>query len=337
VIDFRYHLVSIIAIFLALAVGLVVGATALPGPTESALSGAEHRLSQRNAALQTSNNALGQQVSADQAFAQASSARLLDGLLTGQKVVLVVPPNTASGLASSLTTALEQAGATVTGQVQLQQSFFDFSATAEANLTQTAQQLAPQAGVRLTPSSSPVSGQRAAADVLAAAILTRTPDIVGVPATSSHTILDQLGAPPGYLQVSPTTGSVLKMATLAVLLTPGGTPASSQQATDTNQALVAVAAALHSTSLGTVMAGSASAVSTGSAISLMGGSGPASTVDDADTASGQIMVVQALALLLAGKSPAAYGVGPGSAPSPAPTPSATPTVTPPPVTKGRRK
>ncbi|HUC25193.1 MAG TPA: copper transporter, partial [Streptosporangiaceae bacterium] len=30
-IDFRYHLVSIIAVFLALAVGLAVGSTALSG------------------------------------------------------------------------------------------------------------------------------------------------------------------------------------------------------------------------------------------------------------------------------------------------------------------
>ena len=31
-IDFRYHLVSIVAVFLALAIGIVVGATALKGP-----------------------------------------------------------------------------------------------------------------------------------------------------------------------------------------------------------------------------------------------------------------------------------------------------------------
>ena len=38
VIDFRYHLVSIIAVFLALAVGLVVGSTALSGKAVELLS-----------------------------------------------------------------------------------------------------------------------------------------------------------------------------------------------------------------------------------------------------------------------------------------------------------
>ena len=44
-IDFRYHLVSIIAVFLALAVGLVVGATALAPKTEAALSRLQTELS----------------------------------------------------------------------------------------------------------------------------------------------------------------------------------------------------------------------------------------------------------------------------------------------------
>ena len=36
-IDFRYHLVSIVAIFLALAIGIVIGTTALNGPVTEAL------------------------------------------------------------------------------------------------------------------------------------------------------------------------------------------------------------------------------------------------------------------------------------------------------------
>ena len=38
-IDFRYHLVSIIGIFLALAVGIVLGTTALNGPVLDDLRG----------------------------------------------------------------------------------------------------------------------------------------------------------------------------------------------------------------------------------------------------------------------------------------------------------
>jgi hypothetical protein len=83
-----------------------------------------------------------------------------------------------------------------------------------------------------------------------------------------------------------------------------------------------------------VMAGSADAIPN-SAITNMGGS--ASTVDYADTAAGQIEVAQALALLVQGKAPGAFGVEPGAAPSPAPTPSATPTPTSTPASKGKTK
>ena len=36
-IDFRYHLVSIVAVFLALAIGIVLGSTELQGTTIDAL------------------------------------------------------------------------------------------------------------------------------------------------------------------------------------------------------------------------------------------------------------------------------------------------------------
>ena len=39
IVDFRYHLVSIIAVFLALALGIVVGTTALNGALLDSLKG----------------------------------------------------------------------------------------------------------------------------------------------------------------------------------------------------------------------------------------------------------------------------------------------------------
>jgi copper transport outer membrane protein MctB len=324
VIDFRYHLVSIIAIFLALAVGLVVGATTLTGPTETALRGAEQRISQRNTALERTNTALGNQLNAGQAFAQTNSGRIVAGLLTGQKVVLVVPPGTDSGMVSSVTSTLQQAGATVTGQLQLQQSFFDFSGPTETSLSSLARLAAAQAPLKLTASSnSTVSGQQEAAQVLAASILTTNKPGQGLPAAASSGILQQF-ANGNFVTVSPTTGSKLGTATLAVLFTPAGPSGNDAQATATSQALDAVATELHSYSLGTVMAGSVNAIPN-SAITSIGSSGPVSTVDNADTASGQIMVAQALAQLAQGKPAGAYGVGPNSAPSPAPTPTGTPT------------
>jgi hypothetical protein len=315
VIDFRYHLVSIIAVFLALAVGLVVGSTALSGKAVEALTAAQRAALANNAALHKEKTALQQQVAGDQAFAQGSAARLLTGLLTGERVVVVASPGADSAVTTGVTTALRQAGATLTGQVTLTTSFTTTSGQNEAALTQLAQNLATKAGVSLTgPGDTLVSGQQAAAQVLAAGLMSGGPLLT---TDASQAILTGLSQE-GFISVdsgSPGT----QPADLSILVTPGGPPASA--GTGSAGVLVAVAQQLKLAGSGTVMVGGASSIGSGSAISAENSAGNAvSTVDNADTEIGQIMVVQALRLLLNGKAPTAYGIGPGVAPSPAPTP-----------------
>ncbi|MGH3399641.1 MAG: copper transporter, partial [Streptosporangiaceae bacterium] len=76
-IDFRYHLVSIIAVFLALAIGLAIGANVLSLATTKALQQEAKRVTGENNRLIKQNNTLKQQISADQTFAGASASRLL--------------------------------------------------------------------------------------------------------------------------------------------------------------------------------------------------------------------------------------------------------------------
>ncbi len=316
-IDFRYHLVSIIAVFLALAVGLVVGSTALSGKAEEALKVAQHNALSNNKSLEKERSALNSQVSADQAFAQAASQRLIGGLLAQEKIVLVVAPGADNAVTSGVAKALKQAGATVTGQVQLQQSFMTTSGSNETELTQLADRLAAQAGLApLAQSQSKVAGQLAAAQVLAAGLLATAPG-TGLSPKASTAILTGLGQT-GFLSVN--VNPPLPTATLAVLVTPGG-PAPQ----DGSEVLSAVAADLSAAGSGTVMAGGTASVGAGSVISKENNAAkPVSTVDNADTETGQIMVAQALAYLLAGKPPTAYGIASGVAPAPAPTPSVTP-------------
>lgn len=314
-IDFRYHLVSIIAVFLALAVGLVVGATALAPKTEAVLSKLQTDLSRTNASLTKDRQALSNQVSADQIFGKAASPRLLTGLLTGQKAVLVVAPGGSGAVTTGVTAALHQAGAKVTGVVDLSTTFLDTGGQNEAALTSLAQSLAAQAGVTLpTRSASPVAGQQDAAKVLAAALLARHS---GGPGTSARAAVLTALSQAGYVSVSGT--SPLPPASLAVLVAPGGPPPQSGA-----EVLVATAAALRTAGDGTVMAGSVDSVGSGSVISAEDNAGQVTTVDNADTEIGQIMTAQALRLLLDGKAPGQYGVAPQAAPSPAPTPAATP-------------
>jgi len=318
VIDFRYHLVSIIAVFLALAIGLAVGSTALSGKAIGFLTSQEHRAVASNIALEKRNQALSNQVAADQAFAQAASQRLAGDLLAQEKVVVVVAPGADNAVTDGVTTILRQAGAIVTGQVNLQQSFLTTNGANETTLTQLADNLAAKTGLTVpTQSQSPVAGQQAVAELLAASLLDSPTGVTTTGTTlsskSSADILTGLEQN-GFVTVDGTPAP----ASIAVLVVPGGPPPQTG-----NQVLVGLATQLKLASSATVMAGASESVGSGSVVSDENNSAnPVSTVDNADTESGQIMVAQALRYLLQGKTPAAFGIDSGTAPSPAPTPSA---------------
>ena len=313
-IDFRYHLVSIIAVFLALAVGLVVGATALSGKSLEVLQVAQRVALGRIAALEHENSNLTSQEKADEAFANAASSRLVPGLLTGQKVVVVTAPGYDSAVAAGVTKVLLKAGAAVTGQVNINPAFLQTDGHDEDELTALAQRLAATAGVTLpAQSASLIGGQQAAGKVLAASLLTAGGS--GLPSADSTTIL-QAFSQNDYATFGNAAHPVSAPATLAVLVAPGG---AAPQAG--SQVLVALAVALKNAGSGAVMVGGAESVGPKSVINAEITAGQVSTVDNADTEVGQIMTAQALKLLLDHKQIGHYGIGPVAAPSPAPTPS----------------
>jgi len=326
-IDFRYHLVSIVAVFLALAIGIVVGSTALQGRVLNALNRASKAEVRNNGVLRAQNKVQSKQLAADDLFARTASGYLLSHLLEGERVVLVTAPGADSQTVSGVTSALQLAGATVTGQVSLTTQYFDISKTTESSLLALAQSLAP-AGISLPASAaaSPIYGQQAAAQVIAAAIV-NTDGVATVSQTQSQGILSGFGQQ-GYLQVSgPGGGTVLAgQATLAVVVIPASPAANASS--PANLALVAAARELQRASAGALMAGSLPGSGPGSAIDAVtsGAAGVAvTTVDNASTASGQIIVVWALRKLLdPHASPAAYGVVPAAVPSPAPSTAPTP-------------
>jgi Copper transport outer membrane protein, MctB len=341
VIDFRYHLVSIVAVFLALAIGLVVGATALKGGVEAGLDRASKIEQRQIDSARTRNKDLQNQINSDEEFAQASAPLLLANLLTGQKVVLVTAPGADGSTISGITSALDLAGAKVTGQAQLQPAFFDTSASTESSLDALAQKVAPSTvtpGEQTVASlSTQIAGQQDAAQVIAPALVST--DGTDLPANQADAILSGF-AQQGYLQVSPSKGytaAALSEATLAVVVIPASPP-SAGDSDPANQALLALAEQLKLQGRGVVLAGSYPGSGSGSAIDELvnGNTGiEVSSVDNANTEAGQIMVAQAFGYLLAGHKPAAYGVNPSAVPSPAPTPSptASPTPTPTPSVK----
>jgi hypothetical protein len=317
VIDFRYHLVSIIAVFLALAVGLAVGSTALSGTAEEALTAAQHKALADNNALRKSNKELQYEVADGQSLAAASAERLLGGLLTGERVVLIAAPGADDPVLGGVTAALRKAGATVTGQVSLTSAFTTTSGQTEATLSQLAQSLATEEELSLTPDpGGQEAGQQAAGQVLADSLVSSS----GTLTSSSSEHILSLFSQDGFITVD-SGAPAAAPAQLAVLVTPSGPPPQAASAV-----LVPFAKDLKSAGGVTVMAGALGSIGAGSVISVEDSAGPVvSTVDNADTEIGQIWVVQALRLLLDGQPPKAWQAETATGPSPAPTPSATPT------------
>ncbi|MGE5134218.1 MAG: copper transporter [Gemmatimonadota bacterium] len=320
-IDFRYHLVSIVAVFLALALGVVFGAVAIKPSALSTLQNGyvheQHQIDQLIASGRISR----QQLAADEAFALSAAPQLLAHLLDGQRVVIVAAPGAPGSVTSGVTRALTEAGATVSGQVQLQAHLLDPAAATQQALSQLAQRVAPP-GMTLTGGTA----MQRAGRVLASAILTGggpNQPVPGQPDSTGRSVLAGL-ASAGFVSVS--SGNPAARATLAVVVIPASPPAVSD-ANPASNYLVTVAQQLGLAGHGTVVAGTVPGSVTGSAIDVMRANNRRahlSSVDNADMVSGQITVVQALYEQLQGVS-GDYGIAgtDGAAPTPAPTPSAT--------------
>jgi Copper transport outer membrane protein, MctB len=342
VIDFRYHLVSIVAVFLALAIGIVLGATNLRGGTLDLLQSTNDSLKNQLTAAQAARDGYLSQSSAAEQYLQSAEPTLLARQLKGESLVIVTEPGAQGSVVDGIKQAATLAGATVTGEVALQPKFNDISGATQSSLSSINNSVASAYGISLTAGSDPQTAyQQQAAQLIAAAILART-TVQNPVAPNPQTLLSAY-AQQGYLTASP-SGAPAFPAQLAVIVTPQSAPADGP-ADPANQVLLAVAEEFAGASSATVVAGGTTgSAQSGSAISVLRSSSVSSqvsSVDDADTTLGQITVVQALAAQLAGAKPNSYGVSGASAvspvPMPTPTVSATVTQTPPPKQTTTRK
>ncbi len=314
-VDFRYHLVSIIAVFLALAVGIVLGTTALNGPIQDNLNGNITRLSADKRTLEGDVQELRGQVQASDDFALSVGPELVRGGLTDRRILLVTTPRTPSDLAKRLTPLLEQAGADVTGTLTLLPALSDRSQT--QLLEDLVAEVVP-AGVDL-PDGEPVD--RAAAELAAA--LVRTGDAKAVEAAEAQAVVSAFEE--ADLVQYASEGDTLRPASLVVVLTGPAPDKELDEAQRAEQdAVLNVAAAFDRGSDGAVVAGPTGSAGDRGTVRLLrkdsGVAGDVSSVDNADRGTGQVAVVMALVEQLAGRS-GQYGAGGGaSAPLPSPAP-----------------
>jgi hypothetical protein len=124
VINFRYHVVSLTAVFLALAIGLVVGTAALNGPVADSLKDRVDALSKDNSNYREQANQYRDELDRTQEFATEVSPALLNGKLASRKILVLVLPS-GQDYADGVTAMLTVAGAKITGTVTVQDKFFD--------------------------------------------------------------------------------------------------------------------------------------------------------------------------------------------------------------------
>jgi hypothetical protein len=125
VISFRYHVVSIVAVFLALALGIVVGTTALNGPVTTDLRKQVDSLKTDRGQLAQQVKTLQSQVDNAGQFASTFGAQLVTGALKGKKVLIVGLPGAATGMQDGIAAQITAAGADITGRLQLAPDYID--------------------------------------------------------------------------------------------------------------------------------------------------------------------------------------------------------------------
>ena len=120
-VDFRYHLVSLVSVFLALAIGIILGAGPLQNSIGNALTGQVETLRESRDELRAELDAATAEIEGnDQAF-RIAAQQLLPGSLDGRTVSIVLLPGVESD--AEIEEMLTLAGATIGGKVQLTDAF----------------------------------------------------------------------------------------------------------------------------------------------------------------------------------------------------------------------
>ena len=320
-IDFRYHLVSLIAVFLAVALGIVIGTTALNQPILSDIRGQVSTLEQDKRTLEGQTRRLDAQVQADDEFDASVAPALVRGAITGRRVLLVlasdgVPADAVDGLSA----LVKQAGGTVSGTLRLGPGYTDPAAAPRVQSYVTGPGL--PAGVSLPETDD--SAQLVAtllADVL---MVPHSSAAAGTPAAGSTPAISSVLAGLSALDVVSPDSAQVGPADFAVVLTSGA--ATGADAAQRTAPVVTLAAALDAAGSGAVVAGTADAADAGGLVAAVRDN-PAvsvavSTVDDVGTAAGRVSTVLALPRERQGTS-GRYGTAGDALPVP-PVPGATP-------------
>lgn len=118
-VNFRYHLVSLIAVFLALTVGVVLGA----GPLQTTIGGGPEEDGQQTEELRAQLDESTQLTEEYEHFTDAVGAELLEGQLDDRSVAFVLLPGATPESVATLSETIQKAGGKVEGRVLLTEAW----------------------------------------------------------------------------------------------------------------------------------------------------------------------------------------------------------------------
>ena len=299
-INFRYHVVSLTAVFLALAIGLVVGTAALNGPVADSLKNTVDAVSKDNSNLRAQNNQLQEEINREEDFATEAAPALISGKLAGRRLLVVVLP-TGRDYADGVVSMLTIAGAKVTARLTMEDRFFD-----PANGV-TLLELADKASPPTLPSSGlPLNsdGVETSSALLGLALLEHSPQVTAADLTAVLTAYSKAN----YLAVDEgATGGA--EATVVI----SGLPATDRDAAAKSQSAVTLVNQL-AKDKPLVVAGDGNG--DGNLVAAVRNDPTLvkkiSTVDNASTVQGQLATAMATAERVVQQRPGQYGLGAGA-------------------------
>jgi len=125
VIDFRYHLVSLISVFLALAVGIILGAGPLQGPIGDQLTEQVDALRAERTQLRTDLDSTQTALDGDERYIEAVGTQLVTGSLQDRRVAVVQLGEVSQDVHNGVLSQLDTAGANVVSQSVLTEAWTD--------------------------------------------------------------------------------------------------------------------------------------------------------------------------------------------------------------------
>jgi len=306
VISLRQHAISLAAVFLALAVGVVLGSGLLSNTLLSGLRDESRNLHGQINTLNDQKHTLNEKLSSADAFDAQMAGRMVHDALNGKSVIIFRAPDAKNDDVDAVSKIIGQSGGAVTGTVSLTQEFVD--ANSAEKLRSVVNSSILPAGAQL--STKLVDQGSQAGDLLGIALLiNRDPAVPTVDDAQRDTVLAAL-RDTGFIGYR---NQHVGAANAAAVITGGGL---GDDAGNQGVSVARFAAALAPHGSGVLLAGRDGSSRGTAAVAVARADAAVtsaiSTVDDVSAESGRITAVLGLADLVNGGHTGQYGTGHGA-------------------------